>query len=100
MRLKNNEVLNAFLRGIEATNGRNLYSEKDGDAIRLYNYSTVIAKITEDGFLLINSARYSQTTSTHQNYLRRNGGEFEELNEAQLRRIKNWKKERLTTLFE
>jgi hypothetical protein len=99
MKYKNNDVLEKFLNGEEATNGRNLHSEKDGDAIRLVNYSTIIAKITIDGVLLINELKYSVTTTKHQNFLKRNGGAFIELSEYDVRMINNWKKERVRLIF-
>lgn len=66
--LKNNDVLDWFLRGVDAENsGKNLYSMKH----KLYNYSTEIARLY-GRYVLVNGHKYSSTTSKHQNYLMRN----------------------------
>lgn len=69
-RMNNQEVINAFVNGvnnIQSYNG-NLYVSWDGN--RLINYSTCIAQRNEDGTFTVNSTKYSVTTSKLQTYVR------------------------------
>lgn len=65
MRVKNIEVIKAFLNGLPAKNhGDSLVS--DGE--KLVNYNTTIGE-WHNGTLFINRTKYSVTTSKLQNYL-------------------------------
>lgn len=75
--MKNQQVLDKFIQGEpKAMNStKNLYIKRliDGTLL-LINYKTIIAERGENGTILINPIKYSNTTSKHQNYLLRNGG--------------------------
>lgn len=64
--MKNIDLIENFVKGYEYGKGSNLYIE-DGC---LVNYNTIIAKRI-DGGILIDTNRYSQTTTKNQNALRR-----------------------------
>lgn len=63
--MKNFDVVKSFINGNKGT-GSNLKS----NGIELMNYRTVIAK-NEGHFVILNNTKYSQTTSTIQNMIRR-----------------------------
>lgn len=67
--MSNQEVINRFKNGQsgKSSNG-NLWISYDGD--RLFNYSTCIAQRLENGSFVVNSTKYSPTTSKIQNYVR------------------------------
>jgi hypothetical protein len=60
------QVMYNFLQG--ATKGKASSISIDGD--KLFNYNTVIAQRI-NGVIVINTTRYSMTTTKHQNRLRR-----------------------------
>jgi hypothetical protein len=66
--MSNKEVIKSFIQGksTKSSNG-NLWVSCDGK--RLFNYYTCIAQRTENGYVL-NSTKYSNTTSRIQYYLR------------------------------
>lgn len=64
--MKNIEVIQAFLNG-ENAHTQNLISKNQ----QLINYTTTIAMIIVDNEILISTKKYSTTTSTIQNALRR-----------------------------
>lgn len=65
--MKNGDLINNFLNGW--TEGKGSHLQIEGR--KLYNYSTCIAYRTDcEGFIL-NGERYSQTTTKHQNQIRR-----------------------------
>lgn len=64
--MKNIDIIKKFVNGETKGKTTNLYIQGDS----LINYSTIIAKRTDKGFL-VNSTKYSQSTSTIQNALKR-----------------------------
>lgn len=62
--MKNKEVVEIFLSE-EAAIGSNLYSTGD----KLFSYRTCIAE-WYGGYLIVNTTRYSNTTSRHQSYFK------------------------------
>ena len=62
--MKNKEVVEAFLSGDVAT-GSNLCST----GYKLFSYRTCIAE-WHGGYLIVNTTRYSNTTSRHQSYFK------------------------------
>ena len=75
MRMKNNDLLNAYINynaTEDMTNySSNLYITKP---YFLVNYDTIIA-IYYEGKIYVSDRKYSATTSKHQNYLVRSGAE-------------------------
>lgn len=65
--MKNNELLDWYLRGANKGKASNLVI--DGD--KLIQYETVIAYRMSSGLICINGEYYSPTTSRVQNYLKR-----------------------------
>lgn len=63
--MKNREVISAFVNGKSA---RTTNLRTDGN--KLYNYSTCIGQKLSDGTIIVNSTKYSVTTSKIQTYLR------------------------------
>lgn len=61
----NNEIIKSFINGISASN-RNLRT----DGNKLINYYTTIAQRNENGEIIVNSTKYSVSTSKIQSYLR------------------------------
>ena len=73
--MKNIDVIKLFVNGATKGKTKNLFI--DGD--NLINYSTIIAKRTNSGFE-VNSTKYSVSTSTIQNALKRElNGNFKEV---------------------
>ena len=65
--MTNQEVINAFALGQTGRSSTgNLYSTGD----RLVNYVTCIAQRLQDGSIVVNSTKYSPTTSKLQTYTR------------------------------
>ena len=64
--LKNKEVAEAFYMRKSASN-RNMTSTGD----KLFSYHTCIAQDMSDYGVIGNSTKYSKTTSTHLNYIRK-----------------------------
>lgn len=68
------DVVEAFARGIMSGGASKCKDYPKGrlriEGDKLYNYDTVIA-YWFNGFMLINCTKYSRTTSTHQNRLKR-----------------------------
>lgn len=64
--MKNLDVIKMFVNGETKGKTKNLYIEGNN----LINYTTIIAKRTSNGFK-VNSTKYSQSTSTIQNALKR-----------------------------
>ena len=66
--MSNQEVINRFKNGMkgQSSNG-NLWISCDGT--RLFNYGTCIAQRTSEGYI-VNSTKYSVSTSKIQNYVR------------------------------
>lgn len=67
--MTNQQVINNFKCGKsgKSSNG-NLYVSWDGN--RLINYNTCIAQRLSDGTFVVNSTKYSPTTSKIQTYVR------------------------------
>ena len=67
--MSNQEVINCFKNGQngKSSNG-NLWISADGN--RLYNYYTCIAQRLANGRFVVNSTKYSPTTSKIQTYVR------------------------------
>lgn len=63
--MKNKDVILAFLEKREAW-GSNLYSTGK----RLINYNTAIAEWYDNYHLIVNTTKYSNTTSKYQNFLK------------------------------
>lgn len=63
--MKNKDLIYNFIIGYSEGKGSNLYIDDDC----LINYSTVIAKRSSEG-LLLNTRKYSVTTSKNQTYIR------------------------------
>ena len=59
------DLINAFINGKTAQNG-----SMRTDGVKLFSYATCIAQKTSDGILL-NTCKYSTTTSKQQTYTRR-----------------------------
>lgn len=77
-RTNNKGVIEAFIwnhKPVQSHNG-NLYMTEDG--MRLMNYGTCLAQFI-DGKLIINSTRYSVTTSKIQTWLRAEAPSFIEV---------------------
>lgn len=76
--MTNRQVINAFVSGKsgKSSNG-NLYVSWDGK--RLFNYETCIAQRLSDGTFVVNSTKYSVTTSKIQTYVRYTLGEYTEV---------------------
>lgn len=65
--MTNREVIISFMNGkVAKSSTGNLYSNGD----RLFNYQTCIAEHTGNGKVIVNSTKYSVTTSKLQTYVR------------------------------
>lgn len=85
---KNIDVIKAFINGEVGCKTRNLHIKSDGEIIQLFNYNTVIAeRVVELGSSLfnvggdkagfvVNETKYSTSTSTIQNALKRELGSY------------------------
>ena len=78
--MRKEELLKAFIEGNEKGKGSNLRIEGKF----LFNYSTIIAYRIEKDIIIVNSEKYSQTTTKNQNILKREAGEYGEMNEEEL----------------
>lgn len=65
--MKNIDVIKSFISGEVKGKTKNLFIKGDN----LVNYSTIIAKRTNKGLIEVNNTKYSQSTSTIQNALKR-----------------------------
>ena len=65
--MKNIEVIKLFVNGEVKGRTKNLFIKGNN----LINYSTIIAKRTDKGLIEVNNTKYSQSTSTIQNALKR-----------------------------
>lgn len=65
--MRNSDLILNFLAGATTGKGSNLYI----DGNKLINYSTCIAFRKDSRTIVLNGQRYSQTTSIHQNRIRR-----------------------------
>lgn len=65
--MKNIEVIKLFVNGEVKGKAKNLFIKGNN----LINYSTIIAKRTDKGLIEVNNTKYSQSTSTIQNALKR-----------------------------
>ena len=76
--MTNQQVINAFVCGKSAksSNG-NLWVSWDKK--RLFNYGTCIAQRLSDGTFVVNSTKYSITTSKIQTYVRYTIGKYTEV---------------------
>ena len=76
--MTNKQVSNAFVSGKSAksSNG-NLWVSWDGK--RLFNYETCIAQRLQDGTFVVNSTKYSVSTSKIQTYVRYTIGNYKEV---------------------
>ena len=76
--MSNENVIKAFMKGESAksSNG-NLYVSWDGK--RLINYSTCIAQKLSNGRYIVNSTKYSMSTSKIQCYVRYHIGKYREV---------------------
>lgn len=73
--MRNQDVINKFVAGVQNLKGtKNLHIE-DG---KLVNYYTVLAQ-WEDGEIVVNSTKYSQSTSVIQGKLRATAGSYREV---------------------
>lgn len=63
--MQNKDVAKSFVKGVFAT-GSNFYT--DGE--KIFSYNTIVAQRTNGGYI-VNTTKYSCTTSKHQTYLRR-----------------------------
>jgi hypothetical protein len=63
----NSELAEKFAKG--ATSGKANHTFIDGDTIYSYGHHFPMATRTKDGFL-VNSSKYSVSTSKHQSYVR------------------------------
>ncbi len=74
--MNNQSVINAFALGQKAksSNG-NLYSTAD----KLINYHTCIAQRLPNGTIVVNSTKYSTSTSKLQNWTRRTIQQYKEV---------------------
>jgi hypothetical protein len=75
--MNKNDLINAFLNGNTKGKGSNLEIERayniNGEYITaLSNYQTTIAYRLSNGDIVLNSRKYSQTTTVNQNIIRRN----------------------------
>lgn len=66
--MRKEEVITAFLNKKVASNSTGNLSSTGSC---LFSYSTCIAEWCKDGEIIINTTKYSTTTSQHQNLLRR-----------------------------
>lgn len=66
--MRNYDLVLNFLAGATTGKGSNLYIDDN----KLINYSTCIAFRKDSRTIVLNGQRYSQTTSIHQNRIRRN----------------------------
>lgn len=66
--MKNNNVLKAFLNNHEGKYKSSSLTLEDG---KLYSFATLLAK-RENGLIHLNTTKYSKTTTTAQNYIKRN----------------------------
>ena len=73
--LNKNNLIKAFTNGAKNKKGSNLFIDSKGN---LYNYSTIIARYTNEGVIL-NKTKYSRTTSRNQNLIRYYGNVIMEL---------------------
>lgn len=75
--MRNEQVLIEFVNGATkgSNSGKNLRIEGD----RLVNYGTCLCQRVNDSSFILNDTKYSSTTSTHQNKLRRMLPRFEEV---------------------
>ena len=64
--MKNIDVIKKFIGGEVKGETTNLYIQGDN----LINYSTIIAKRTSNGQFLLNTTKYSRSTSVIQNALK------------------------------
>ena len=65
--MNNKSVISAFVNGQSAKSSNNNLRT---DGCKLYNYSTCIAQKSSDGTIVVNSTKYSVSTSKIQTYLR------------------------------
>jgi hypothetical protein len=73
--MKKSELIQDFVKK-EIRKGKASNVEVVGDD--LYNYSTIIAYRAESGTIWLNGQKYSSTTSTNQNIVRRAGEVYRE----------------------
>lgn len=66
MKMRNQNVIENFIHQIFEGKGSNLYIDNN----KLVNYNTTIAQ-WENGTLLLNVTKYSQTTSKNQNIIKK-----------------------------
>ena len=80
--MRNKDVVSDFINGYDGSVGSNLYINGN----TLVNYQTIIAIRIPEGIIL-NKDFYSNTTSVHQNQLRREGNILCEVYEEDLLKI-------------
>ena len=81
--MSNQEVINKFMNGKSAksSNG-NLWTSSDNN--RLMNYATCIAQRLSDGTFIVNSTKYSVTTSQIQTKVRRTLRNYKEVTDIRI----------------
>jgi len=71
--MKNEDVIIAYVNGATKASSKHLYIEKASkDTYGLKNYGTWLLYKTKEGDWLLNTKKYSVTTSKIQNYIKRN----------------------------
>lgn len=84
--MRNNDLIDGYLNGMDT--GSNWTKNLHIKGPALINYSTIIALRTPRG-LLVNTTKYSPTTSKHQNRLLRNGTNVIEVTEEEIKEAFN-----------
>ena len=72
--MDNYKTIETKLANREAFRGNSLHAFYLGEVYKVYSYYTLIAEIGNMGNKLVNSQKYSVTTSRHQNLIRRAWG--------------------------
>lgn len=81
--MRNGELIDKFMNGLEGGYASNLYIQDN----ELVNCGTVIAFRIAGQPIVLNGDHYSQTTSVHQNRIRRSGKEYIEVTEKVINRV-------------
>ena len=80
--MRNNDLIDGYLNGM--SEGTNWTKNLKIVGPALINYSTIIALRTSEG-LMVNTTKYSPTTSKHQNRLLRLGKNIIEVSESEIK---------------
>lgn len=68
--MTNSDICKVFVNGTKS-NAKTLSMHINYDGSKLFSYNTCIAQKLSNGAIIVNSTKYSQTTSKHQSYVRR-----------------------------